>query len=207
MGTKEIFDAVLAFEEAKVRELVQKEVSAGADIHAIVNDGLIAAMDEVGKRFSEGLLYVPEMLFAAQAMKGGLEVLKPYLSDKESHSKGTVVIGTVKGDLHDIGKNLVAMMMEGSGFKVVDLGVDCETGKFMQAAKDNKADVIALSALLTTTMPNMATTITAVKEAGLQVKTIVGGAPITEAYAKHIGADGYSADAPGATMLIKKLIG
>jgi 5-methyltetrahydrofolate--homocysteine methyltransferase len=206
MGTKEIFEAVLAFEEAKVKELVQKEVSGGTDLQSILNDGLISAMDEVGRRFAEGDLFVPEMLFAAQAMKGGLEVLKPLLSDKTSHSKGTVIIGTVKGDLHDIGKNLVAMMMEGCGFTVIDLGVDVEAGKFISAAQQEKADVIGLSALLTTTMPAMKATIRAVRETGLNVKTIVGGAPVTEAYAKQIGADGYSPDAPGATALVRRLI-
>jgi 5-methyltetrahydrofolate--homocysteine methyltransferase len=160
----------------------------------------------VGEKFSAGELFVPEMLMAAQAMKGGLEMLKPLLATGQSSSKGTVVIGTVKGDLHDIGKNLVAMMMEGAGFEVVDLGVDVDSEAFVKAAADRGADVIALSALLTTTMPSMETTVKAVKEAGMSVKTIIGGAPVTQAFADQIGADGYSSDAPGAVRLVKQII-
>jgi len=143
---------------------------------------------------------------AAQAMKGGMEILKPLLASGQSSSKGTVVIGTVKGDLHDIGKNLVAMMMEGAGLEVVDMGVDVESEAFVKAATEKGADAIALSALLTTTMPAMEKTVKAVKEAGMTVKTIVGGAPVTQSFADQIGADGYSADAPGAVRLIKQLI-
>ena len=205
MATQEIFDAILEFDEEKVRALTQKEIDAGTNLQNILNEGLIAAMDEVGKRFSEGSLFVPEMLMAAQAMKGGLEVLKPHMAGS-IHSRGTIVIGTVKGDLHDIGKNLVAMMLEGSGLTVIDLGVDIDAKKFVQAAKDNKADAIALSALLTTTMPAMQTTITAVREAGLDAKIIVGGAPVTAAFATQIGADGYSSDAPGAVELVRRLL-
>ncbi len=143
---------------------------------------------------------------AAQAMKAGLEILKPHLSGGQSTSKGTVVIGTVKGDLHDIGKNLVSMMMEGAGFEVVDLGVDVDSEKFVQTAAEKNAHVIALSALLTTTMPAMEKTIKAVKEAGIPVKTIVGGAPVTQDFSEKIGADGYGADAPGAVKLVKQLV-
>jgi len=207
MAIKDIYEGVLAFQVDKVRELTQAELDAGTDIQTILNDGLIGAMDEVGQKFSEGILFVPEMLMAAQAMKAGLAILKPHLTEEMSHSKGTVVIGTVKGDLHDIGKNLVAMMMEGAGLTVVDLGVDVEAEKFVEAAKDNQADVVALSALLTTTMPSMETTIKAIKEAGLSVKSIIGGAPVTEAYAKQIGADGHSDDAPGAVDLVRRLVG
>jgi 5-methyltetrahydrofolate--homocysteine methyltransferase len=160
----------------------------------------------VGEKFSSGELFVPEMLMAAQAMKAGLEILKPLLSSGQAHAKGTVVIGTVKGDLHDIGKNLVAMMLEGAGFEVVDLGVDVASEKFVQAAAERKADVVALSALLTTTMPAMQRTVAAVKEAGLSSRTIIGGAPVTQAYAERVGADGYSPDAPGAVRLVKKLV-
>jgi 5-methyltetrahydrofolate--homocysteine methyltransferase len=163
-------------------------------------------MDEVGEKFSAGELFVPEMLMAAQAMKAGLEMLKPHLAEGQSQRKGTVVIGTVKGDLHDIGKNLVSMMMEGAGFDVVDLGVDVESEAFVKSAAEKNADVIALSALLTTTMPAMQTTVKAVKEAGMTVKTIIGGAPVTQAFADQIGADGYSADAPGAVKLVKELV-
>jgi 5-methyltetrahydrofolate--homocysteine methyltransferase len=206
MANQDIFNAVLAFDEAGVKAKTQAEVDAGTDIQSILNDGLIAAMDEVGEKFSAGELFVPEMLMAAQAMKGGLEILKPLLATGQSSSKGTVVIGTVKGDLHDIGKNLVSMMMEGAGFDVVDMGVDVASEAFVKAAADKGADVIALSALLTTTMPAMETTVKAVKEAGMAVKTIIGGAPVTQAFADQIGADGYSADAPGAVKLVKQLV-
>ena len=206
MSLQEIFQAILTFDEAKVKSLTQSELDKGSDIETILNEALISAMDEVGRKFSAGELFVPEMLRAAQAMKGGLEILKPHLASGASTSKGTVVIGTVKGDLHDIGKNLVSMMMEGAGFNVLDLGVDVDADKFVQAAKDNKAGVVALSALLTTTMPAMKTTIKAVRDSGLDAKTMVGGAPVTEAYAKEIGADGYSDNAPGAVELARKLI-
>ncbi len=206
MSTQEIFDAVLAFDEATVKAKTQAELSAGTEIGAILNDGLISAMDEVGERFSTGELFVPEMLMAAQAMKAGLKILKPHLSAGQSKSKGVVVIGTVKGDLHDIGKNLVSMMMEGAGFEVVDLGVDVESETFVKTAAEKGADVIALSALLTTTMPAMQSTVAAVKEAGMATRTIIGGAPVTQAFADQIGADGYSADAPGAVKLVKQLV-
>jgi 5-methyltetrahydrofolate--homocysteine methyltransferase len=207
MAIKDIYEGVLAFQVDKVKELTQAELDSGTDVQSILNDGLIGAMDEVGRKFSEGILFVPEMLMSAQAMKGGLEILKPHLTEEVSHSRGTVVIGTVKGDLHDIGKNLVAMMLEGAGLTVVDLGVDVEAEKFVAAARDNKADVIAMSALLTTTMPGMETTIKAVREAGLTIKCIIGGAPVTEAFAKQIGADGHSDDAPGAVTLVRRLVG
>jgi 5-methyltetrahydrofolate--homocysteine methyltransferase len=206
MAIQDIFQAVIGFDEAKVKELVQKEVDAGTEIETILNEGLISAMDEVGKQFSEGVLFVPEMLMAAQAMKGGLAILKPLLSGESTGSKGTIVIGTVKGDLHDIGKNLVSMMMEGAGFNVVDLGVDVDADKFVAAAKENKAKLVALSALLTTTMPAMQATVNAIKEAGLETRAIIGGAPVTQAFADQIGANGYSDDAPGAVELARKLL-
>ena len=179
MAVKDIYRAVLEFDNEKVAKSVQTEIEAGTPTEFILNDGLISAMDEVGEKFSAGELFVPEMLMAAQAMKAGLEILKPHLSEGTSLSKGTVVIGTVKGDLHDIGKNLVAMMLEGAGFNVVDLGVDVDSKRFVKTAAENKANVIALSALLTTTMPAMEATVKAVKEAGIAVKTIIGGAPVT----------------------------
>ena len=206
MSIKEISQGVLTFDEAKVKELTQTELDAGTEINSILNDGLIGAMDIVGKKFSDGELFVPEMLQAAKAMKAGLEVLKPHLSSEAVASKGTIIIGTVKGDLHDIGKNLVAMMMEGAGFDVVDLGVDIDTDKFVKAAVEHNAGVVAISALLTTTMPAMEATVIAIKEAGIAAKTIIGGAPVTEAYADQIGADGYSDDAPGAVELARKLV-
>jgi 5-methyltetrahydrofolate--homocysteine methyltransferase len=206
MATQDIFNAVMAFDEDKVKQLTKAEVAAGTEIGTILNQGLIGAMDTVGEKFSAGDLFVPEMLMAAQAMKAGLEILKPLLSAGQAKARGRVVIGTVKGDLHDIGKNLVSMMMEGAGFDVIDLGVDVASEKFVQVATEKKADVIALSALLTTTMPAMQTTVTAVKEAGLASRTIIGGAPVTQGFADQIGADGYSPDAPGAVKLVKKLM-
>ncbi len=206
MTTQEIFNAVLSFDEATVVAKTQEQIDGGTAVATILNDGLISAMDEVGEKFSAGELFVPEMLMAAQAMKAGLELLKPHLGEGGSQRKGTVVIGTVKGDLHDIGKNLVSMMMEGAGFEVVDLGVDVESEVFVEQAAAQQADVIALSALLTTTMPAMESTVKAVKEAGMATRTIIGGAPVTQAFADQIGADGYSADAPGAVKLVKELV-
>jgi 5-methyltetrahydrofolate--homocysteine methyltransferase len=206
MAIEDIFEAVLTFNKAAAAEGVKAELAAGTDISIILDQGLIGALDVVGKKFSEGEMFVPEMLQAARAMKAGLEVLKPYLSSESIASKGTVIIGTVKGDLHDIGKNLVAMMMEGAGFNVVDLGVDVDADKFVKAASEHNADVLGLSALLTTTMPAMENTVTAIKEAGLAVRTIIGGAPVTETFADQIGADGYSDDAPGAVELARKLM-
>ena len=206
MAIEDIFEAVLTFNRAAAAEGVKAELAAGTDISIILDQGLIGALDVVGKKFSDGEMFVPEMLQAARAMKAGLEVLKPYLSSESIASKGTVIIGTVKGDLHDIGKNLVAMMMEGAGFNVVDLGVDVDADKFVKAASEHNADVLGLSALLTTTMPAMENTVAAIKEAGLAVRTIIGGAPVTETFADQIGADGYSDDAPGAVELARKLM-
>jgi len=206
MAIQDIYQAILELDEAKVKELTQQEITAGTDVYSILNDGMIPAMDEVGKRFSEGKLFLPEMLRAAQAMKAGVSILKPLLTGSTQVYKGVVVIGTVKGDLHDIGKNLVAMMIEGAGFRVVDLGTDVDAEKFIKASKNHNADVVGLSALLTTTMPAMEATIAAIKEAAPSVKTIVGGAPVTQQFADQIGADGYSDDAPGAAQLVQKLI-
>ena len=206
MAVKDIAEAVVVMDRVKVVELVKTEIAAGTEIDEILNAGLIDAMDIVGQKFSEGALFVPEMLMAAKAMKAGLEELKPHLSAGAAVSRGTVVIGTVKGDLHDIGKNLVALMMEGAGMDVVDLGVDIDAEKFVKAAIEHNAGVVALSALLTTTMPTMETIVAAIKEAGIAVKTIIGGAPVTAAFADQIGADGFSADAPGAVELTRKLL-
>jgi 5-methyltetrahydrofolate--homocysteine methyltransferase len=206
MAVQDIFNAILAYDEATVKAQTRAEIEGGTDIATILNEGLIAPMDVVGERFSAGDLFIPEMLKAAQVMKTGLEILKPHLTAAQSRNKGTVVIGTVKGDLHDIGKNLVAMMLEGAGFEVVDLGVDVSSENFVKTAMEKNAGVIGLSALLTTTMPAMDKTVKAVKEAGLSVKTIVGGAPVTQAFADTIGADGYSADAAGAVKLVKQIV-
>ncbi|MFW2365996.1 MAG: cobalamin B12-binding domain-containing protein [Desulforhopalus sp.] len=198
MSTKEICKAVLEYDMERTASLTGAEIEAGTDLEEILNNGLIAALDEVGKQFTAGQLFVPEMLLAARTMKAGLEVIRPHLASNNTAHKGTIVIGTVKGDLHDIGKNLVSMMMEGAGFKVIDVGVDVETEKFLEVCNENNAQVVALSALLTTTMPAMAATVKAFKEAGSPTKVIVGGAPVTQTFADEIGADGYSEDAPGA---------
>jgi corrinoid protein of di/trimethylamine methyltransferase len=203
---QDIYNAVIEMEQELTEELVKKEIAAGTDISKILNEGLISAMDEVGRRFAEGEFFVPEMLQAAHAMKAGLDVLKPHMASGDSSNKGTIVIGTVKGDLHDIGKNLVSMMLEGAGFLVIDLGVDVDTDAFLTAAEKNKADIICMSALLTTTMPGMDALVKTVREKGLSYKTMVGGAPVTPAYARKIGADGYGEDAPGAVETARKLL-
>jgi 5-methyltetrahydrofolate--homocysteine methyltransferase len=207
MSIKDVYQAVIDFDEDGMPGLIQKELAAGTDLQKLLQEGLISAMDYVGKQFSEGELFVPEMLMAAQTMKKGLEILKPKLGAGGSSSAGKIVIGTVKGDLHDIGKNLVGMMLEGGGFEIVDLGVDVEPKTFVEEAKKHEAKIVGLSALLTTTMPAMEETVNALKEAGLTVKTMVGGAPVTKAFADKIGATGYSEDAPGAVELARKLAG
>lgn len=206
MAITEIYQSILTHDRAAIAGQVQEELDKGTKASLILNDGLIAALDEVGERFSSGEMFLPEMLAAAQAMKTGLAVIKPLLTDKETQSAGTVVIGTVKGDLHDIGKDLVAMMLEGAGFNVINLGVDVDSETFIQAVKENQADVVGLSALLTTTMPAMGATLASFKEAGVPVKLIVGGAPVTQSFADEIGADGYSDDAPGVVTLVRKLV-
>jgi 5-methyltetrahydrofolate--homocysteine methyltransferase len=194
------------YNRPKAAELVQTEIDQGTDISLILSDGLIAPLDEIGKRFSTGELFVPEMIAAANAMKGGLELLRPLLARAGVETRGTIVIGTVKGDLHDIGKNIVAMMLEGAGFKVIDLGVDVDAEKFASAVKENEADIAAMSALLTTTMPAMETTVARIKEQCNNLKTIIGGAPVTDSFAKNIGADGFSIDAPGAVEMVRKFM-
>ncbi|MCE5262911.1 MAG: corrinoid protein [Deltaproteobacteria bacterium] len=206
MAVREIYDAVLAFDGKRAADRVREELDRGTDVQTILNAGLISAMDEVGRRFSEGDLFLPEMLLAAKTMKAGLEVLRPRLSAAAGELLGTVVIATVKGDLHDIGKNLVAMMLEGAGFKVINLGADVDADGFVRAAKDNKADLVCLSALLTTTMPAMAATVKAVRASGCPARILVGGAPVTQGFADQIGADGYGTDAPGAVALARKLM-
>jgi len=206
MGLESIFQAVVEFNEPGMADLVRAELEAGTQPQEVLDQGLIKAMDEVGQGFSQGRLFVPEMLMAAQAMKAGLAVIKPLLTQGEVRSAGTVVIGTVKGDLHDIGKNLVAMMMEGAGFTVVDLGVDVEAARFVAAAREHQADIAALSALLTTTMPAMEATVAAFKEEGRGVRTIIGGAPVTQDFARKIGAAGYAQDAPSAVELARRLL-
>ena len=174
----------------------------------ILRDGLISAMTEVGTRFESGEFFVPEMLISARAMKTGLALLRPLLSNAHIQAVGKVVIGTVQGDLHDIGKNLVGMMLEGAGFEVIDLGADVTVDKYVTAVKEYHPDLVACSALLTTTMPRMAELISALKQAGLrtQVKVMIGGAPVTEKYASDIGADGFAPDAALAAACAKALM-
>ena len=205
----ELKQSVIDGEAEKTEELVHKALGEGLPPEQILKEGLISAMAEVGRLFEEGEFFVPEMLIAARAMKTGLALLRPELVKADIKPKGKVVVGTVKGDLHDIGKNLVAMMLEGAAFEIVDLGTDVSPEKFVDAVKTHQPAVVGLSALLTTTMPNMKTTIEALKTAGLrdQVKVIIGGAPVTEAYARDIGADGFAPDASRAVALTKSLLG
>jgi 5-methyltetrahydrofolate--homocysteine methyltransferase len=203
-----IFNAVLDGNMAGTEAGVKAAVSAGVAPDSILKDGLIAAMAEVGRLFEENEYFVPEMLVSARDMKAGLALLKPHLAVGSATQAGKVIIGTVKGDLHDIGKNLVAMMLEGAGFEVIDLGTDVTPDKFVKAVLEHKAQVIGMSALLTTTMPSMGNTVKALVEAGVrdQVKVMIGGAPVTDGFAKQIGADGYSADASSAVRLAKSLV-
>jgi 5-methyltetrahydrofolate--homocysteine methyltransferase len=205
---KEIFDGILNGNQKIVPVKINAALDAGLDPAMILNDGMVAAMAEVGRLFEQGEYYVPEMLIAARAMQAGLAVLKPKLVQANFKSAGKVAIGTVKGDLHDIGKNLVSMMLEGAAFEIVDLGTDVSPEKFVEAVKTSGVNIVALSALLTTTMPNMKATIEALNAAGIrdQVKVIIGGAPVTDSYAKQIGADGYSPDASRAVALAKSLV-
>ena len=205
---KTIHDAVVEGNMAAVKVAVQAAVEAGISGEEILNTGLIPAMGRVGCMFEEGEYFVPEMLIAARAMKTGLEIIKPLLVNSGNKPIGKVAIGTVKGDLHDIGKNLVGMMLEGAGFEIVDLGTDVAPNKFVEAARSG-VDIIGLSALLTTSMLNMDATIRAIEAAGLrnQVKILVGGAPVTAGYAQQIGADGFAADASQAANMAKALIG
>jgi 5-methyltetrahydrofolate--homocysteine methyltransferase len=198
---------VINGQRAEVEMLVRQAMEANIPPDEILNSGLIAAMKEVGARFEAGDFYVPEMLIAARAMQAGLAILKPHLVQSGVEAIGKVVIGTVKGDLHDIGKNLVAMMLEGAGFEIIDLGTDAAPDKFVSAVKESNARVVGMSALLTTTMSNMKLIIAGLKEAGLRdsVKIMVGGAPVTEAFAKEIGADGYAPDASRAVALAQRL--
>jgi 5-methyltetrahydrofolate--homocysteine methyltransferase len=204
-----IYNGILDGQQKSVIESVQAALDAGLPPSQILNEGMIAAMAEVGQRFESGDYFVPEMLIAARAMQGGMALLKPYLKEGGVESAGKVIVGTVKGDLHDIGKNLVAMMLEGAGFEIRDLGADVPAEKFAQVVQEEGAQVVALSALLTTTMPNMKTTILALENAGVRsrVKVVVGGAPVTEAYARQIGADGFSPDASRAVITVKSLLG
>jgi 5-methyltetrahydrofolate--homocysteine methyltransferase len=208
MDLTELYNSVIDGDAPRVQAGVKAALAQGTAAEVILNEGLIAAMNEVGRRYEEGEFYVPEMLIAARAMQAGLALLKPSLVESGVKAAGKVAIGTVKGDLHDIGKNLVAMMLEGAGYEVQDLGVDVPPQTFVNAARGG-AQVIGMSALLTTTMSNMKNTIQALDEAGIrnQVKVVIGGAPVTEDYSRQIGADAYSPDASSAVRTVRQLIG
>jgi 5-methyltetrahydrofolate--homocysteine methyltransferase len=205
---KEIYTNVMEGQVNAVKENIQVAIDAGIPVSVILNEGMIGAMAEVGHLFEEGECFVPEMLVAARAMQAGLALLKPHLKNADVVSAGKVVIGTVKGDLHDIGKNLVAMMLEGAGFEIIDLGTDVPSEKFVDAVREHGAQIVAMSALLTTTMTSIKNTIDALNTAGLrgQVKVMVGGAPVTQSYADQIGADGFSTDASRAVTTAKELV-
>jgi len=210
MGHKEaIYEGILKGNMPAVQDATKAALAEGTAAATLLYEAMIPAMAEVGRLFEANEYYVPEMLIAARAMKAGLAIIRPELVKEKVKPKGKVALGTVKGDLHDIGKNLVSIMVEGAGFEVIDLGVDVSPQQFVNAVKEKGADVIGLSALLTTTMPSMKSTIEAVQEAGLRkkVKIIIGGAPVTQKYADEIGADGYGRDAAAAANLVKKLLG
>ncbi len=202
MTVAEIFEAVLEYEEEDVAALVQAEIDAGTDVQTILQDGLVGALDVIGEKFSAGTLFVPEMLMAAEAVQAGLDILRPLLTETGVKPIGTVVLGTVKGDLHDIGKNLVGLLLEGAGFQVIDLGTDVDAEQFIASAQENDADIIALSGLLTTSMPEMEKAVSTVQNANrsrnLNVKVMVGGPPVHQDFAMKIGADAYGMDAPAA---------
>ncbi len=200
-------EALIRGDRNTVVELTQQALDEGVGPEKVLTEGLVAGMDVVGKRFKANEIYVPEVLIAARAMKSGMELLEPKLSEAGVEPIGTVVLGTVKGDLHDIGKNLVGMMLQGAGLKVVDAGTDVPAETFIQLAKDNGAAIVAMSALLTTTMDHMKAVIEQAKSDGLQAKFIVGGAPVTQSFADEIQADGYAADAASAVDVVKDLLG
>ncbi|HEX7572807.1 MAG TPA: corrinoid protein [Bacteroidota bacterium] len=203
-----LYDAILNGNAKAAKEITQTSLAAGANPQALVDDTMIPAMNEVGRRYEANEYFVPELLIAARAMKASLELIRPLLSARGAEPVGRVVIGTVQGDLHDIGKNLVGAMLEGAGFEVIDLGVDVSPEKFMNAAKEKNATLIALSALLTTTMHSMKAVMEKLKESGMRdrVKVMIGGAPVTQKYADEIGADGYSSNANAAVALARKLV-
>jgi 5-methyltetrahydrofolate--homocysteine methyltransferase len=205
---KPLFDAVLNGDAKTAKAITEQALAAGVDPVKLVQEHMVPAMSEVGRRFECNEYFVPELLLAARAMKAALELVRPLMVAGGVQPTGRVVIGTVKGDLHDIGKNLVSAMLEGGGFEVVDLGVNVTPEQFVNAVKDKNAQIVALSALLTTTMPSMKTTIDALKQAGVreQVKVLIGGAPVTQKYADEIGADGYSESAATAPDLAKRVM-
>lgn len=204
----ELYKAIVTGNTRRAENLTKAAIAANADPHEIIQNCMIPAMDEVGRRFECNEYFVPELLVAARAMKTSLELITPILAAAGGEATGRVVIGTVQGDLHDIGKNLVASMLEGAGFEVIDLGVDVLPERFVEAAKEEEGTIVALSALLTTTMSMMKSVIQALEAAGIRqkIKVIVGGAPITQQFADEIGADGYSDNAGSAVALVRRLM-
>jgi 5-methyltetrahydrofolate--homocysteine methyltransferase len=203
---KALADAVIRGDQKKAVEITKAALEEGAAPKSVLDKGLIAGMDVVGARFKKNEIYIPEVLIAARAMKMAMEILEPELVKAGVEPVGRLLIGTVQGDLHDIGKNLVAMMLKGAGFEVIDLGVDVGPEKFVEQVKTSKAQLIGMSALLTTTMPGMERTIKALKKAGASAKVMIGGAPVTQDYADKIGADGYAPDAASAVDMAKSLV-
>ncbi len=210
MAVEDIYNAIMAYDEDLVAQMVSAEIEAGTDVKVILDEGMIAALDTIGERFSQNTLFIPEMLLAADATLAGLAILRPILADTGAKPVGTVVIGTVKGDLHDIGKNLVGMMLEGAGFAIIDLGTDVDPEDFIATAQEKEADIIAMSSLLSTSMSEMAKAVAAINQANetrnLNVRVMVGGPPVDQEFADKTGADGYGADAPGAIQLARQLI-
>ena len=204
----EIKESIIAMQREKARELAQKALDEGTDADTILHKSLIPAMDTVGREYEEGIKFIPEILIASKAMKSALDLLKPILASSGSESEGKIVLGTVEGDVHDIGINLVGMMLEGAGFEILQLGADTSTEDFIQAIKDTQADILGMSALLTTTMIKMKDVIEALEKEGLRdsIKVMVGGATLNQKSADDFGADGYASDAAQASVLAKKLI-
>ncbi len=205
---REIANSVIAGNKKRVQELVNKALEENISLEEIINDGLLAGMGVIGERFKRNEIFVPEVLVSARAMQAGMDILRPLIVNSKGIIKGKIVIGTVKGDLHDIGKNLVSMMLEGAGYEIIDLGIDVSPEKFVEAIKEHNPDIVGMSALLTTTMPQMKVTIDTLKKEGLRdrVKVIVGGAPVTPEFAREIGADGYAKDASEAVELVNSII-
>ena len=204
----DILNSVVQGDKEAVESQVSKALDEGVDARSILESGLIAGVGIVGKRFASGEMFLPEVMVSAEAMHKGLDILKPLLAKEEQKGRGTVVMGTVEGDIHDLGKKIVCFLLGGNGFEVIDLGADVKADVFAQAIEEHKPDILGMSALLTTTMPNMGSTIDVLKKKGLRkrVKIIVGGAPITEEFAKSIGADGYAPEAGSAVEWVKRAI-
>ena len=207
METETFYAAISQGKTEEVKKLTQGALDAGEKAESVLKDGLLPAMEQIGVKFKNNEIYIPEVLIAARAMHAGMAILKPILSKSSTSVAAKVIVGTVKGDLHDIGKNLVVMLLEGGGFEVVDLGIDVSAEKFIEAIRIHQPKVVGMSALLTTTMREMKSTLEVIQEAGLrgQVKLVIGGAPVTERFAKEIGADGYAPDAASAVDLVKSL--